>query len=268
MKFVVQKSFFLLFIFFAVFFDYRQFFLFMLALILHEFTHILFARLFKLKTQIVTLTPLGIVATIKDINTLPIFKRLVVTISGVSMNLFLFLIFKLFSFSNEYAIYFKYVNLILFVFNSLPIYPLDGGNFFVYIYGHFNGHLTACKALLKISRIQSIFIIILGLLQTIFFPFNIFIYVMGVYLYKKSNSTTYASMFLAFYNDLALKYKIQKISKAQFIVVNENTTINDFLLKINLDSFLMCLNGLSEKNILEYTKTFPISEKLSNIVKV
>lgn len=265
MKFVVQKSFFLLFIFFAVFFDYRQFFLFMLALVIHEFTHVLFAKKFKLKTQTITLTPLGIVANIKEISTLPFCKRLVVTMSGVLMNLFIFFIFELFSFKNDYAIYFKYVNLILFAFNSLPIYSLDGGNAFLYIYGHFNGHLTACKALLKISRVQSIFIIVLGLLQTIFFPFNIFIYIMGVYLYKKANSNSYATMFLAFYNDLNLKYEKFKLTKAQFLVVNEETTINDFLLKVNLDSFLMCLNGLSEKDILEYTKKLPISEKLSNI---
>lgn len=124
MKLQINKYYFIICILFAVFFDYRQLFLFFSAIFLHETSHIIFASIYNIKIKSINITAFGLVADTYDINRLSLVKRLVITSSGFMTNLFLFLIIHFFGKNGYYLTYFKYINLILFIFNILPIYPL------------------------------------------------------------------------------------------------------------------------------------------------
>lgn len=124
MKLQINKYYFILCILFAVFFDYRQLFLFFIAIILHEASHIFFSKIFSIKIKSIDITAFGLIADTYDINRLSLMKRLIITSSGFMANLLIFLVIHFYGKNGYYLTYFKYVNLILFIFNILPIYPL------------------------------------------------------------------------------------------------------------------------------------------------
>lgn len=101
-----------------------EFSIFMIIIIFHEIGHILMALLFKQKVSQITITALGGVV---DINfaRLFVFKEFLINIAGIFINFILLILFK-------YLIIFPYseliinYNILLIVFNLLPIYPLDG----------------------------------------------------------------------------------------------------------------------------------------------
>ncbi len=271
MKIQIKKTFLLILIFFAVFYDLRQLFLFVLAVFLHELSHILVAKCYKLKISNLTLTPLGMVCKINNVSALPLFKKLLVTSIGVITNLVLFIILHFIKSENIYINYFKNANLVLFIFNSLPIYPLDGSKLYIYIVGYFKGHLTASKQILKIGKIFSIFVITFGLLIIVLYPFNILIYVMGVYMHKKPRNEVYTEMIFDFYKCLDIKHKRKEIFKIKHLMFHKNMTLHDVFTKISLDKYLIVrffvddsLFELNETLIFKYIKTFPMSTKLKD----
>ncbi len=133
MKIKINKSFFILFTFFIIYYDYTQLLLFISALIIHELSHIAVAKHYGLTTKSFNLTPLGIYCIIENIDTLPLFKKINITLAGVFANFLLFILFSIFNF-NIYCAYFKNYNLFLLLFNILPIYPLDGSKLYLYIF--------------------------------------------------------------------------------------------------------------------------------------
>lgn len=96
--------------------------IFIFCLLLHECGHLLFIILFKVKINKFKLSISGGLLNLDlyTFNKLTKNKKILIYSMGVIINLFLYYIFK-------NSLFGKY-NLLLFVFNSLPIYPLDGYN--------------------------------------------------------------------------------------------------------------------------------------------
>jgi len=92
------------------------------CLLLHELGHIIFILLFKIKIKRFTLSLYGGLLELNEFDYQKItkYKQIMIYISGIIMNLLFYVIFK----NNIYGKY----HLLLFVFNLLPIYPLDGYN--------------------------------------------------------------------------------------------------------------------------------------------
>lgn len=120
--------------FFAFFYFTKQLNLYILTLffaLIHECSHIIVAKLLGLKIQSIEFMPFGFFtnmqASIDDYNikfgksNLVEFKKIFIVIAGPLLNLFL--AFVLSSLDKTIV----YVNLVLFFFNIIPIFPLDGG---------------------------------------------------------------------------------------------------------------------------------------------
>lgn len=271
----IKKSFIITLISLCIIFDYKQVSLFMLALVLNQLCQILFGLKFGLSLKNITFNTFSIDAKMTGINKLSFKKRIIFTLSGVSLNLLIFLIILFLNTDKSYILSFKFYNFILAVFNLLPIYPLVGSKLYIYIRGYFIGFLNASKEVLKVGKIFCIFIIVLGFLQTVLFPFNIFIYVVGVYLHRKPKDTIFSEMFLDFYQSLPEKYKSKNVYKIKHVLVAKDTTLGDILNKISLEKYIIStieINGtlseISEKKLYNYTKAFPLTEKLHEIEKV
>ncbi len=258
MKIEIKKSFIVFFTFFAVFYDYRQLFLFELAVLLHELSHMLVAKIYKLDISALTISFFGMNCTIKNIGSISLSKKLFLTAIGVIVNILIFIFCSVFFKNNELINYFKYSNLLLFMVNILPIYPLDGSMLYTYLIGHFKGYLNACKDILKLSKIVSFIVIVIGFIITTLYPSNFFVFLFGVYLFKKSKENTYSQMNFDFYRALNQKHENFKSLNIKYLLVNENMSLNDIILKISLDNYLICyyeidsvLTEITEKEIFE-----------------
>ena len=96
--------------------------LFLCCLLIHECGHVVFIKMFKQKINKFSISIYG--GTLELDNNiyeqLSTMKQTIIYFSGVIINLLMYLLFK----NNEFGKY----NLILFCFNLIPIYPLDGYN--------------------------------------------------------------------------------------------------------------------------------------------
>jgi len=96
--------------------------LFCLCLLIHELGHILFIKMFKVKVIKFSLSLYGGTLQLdnKQFNKINQTKKILIYIGGLIINLIFYIVFKNTMFSK--------MNLLLFCFNILPIYPLDGYN--------------------------------------------------------------------------------------------------------------------------------------------
>lgn len=98
---------------------------------IHEISHVLMAKLFKVHTQEIILYPTGFSAKISDFSNLNGWKQLLILIAGpLSFFLSQIIIIILYNF-DIISIYGRRMcenyNFLILFFNLLPAYPLDGG---------------------------------------------------------------------------------------------------------------------------------------------
>lgn len=110
------------------------------CVLMHEYGHALMARRFGVETQDIIITPIGGLARLQGMPKRPI-EELLITIAGPLVNLVIaigFLIFLLatggsllpssgFDGLKEIAPMMLWMNFILFFFNLIPAFPMDGG---------------------------------------------------------------------------------------------------------------------------------------------
>ena len=127
-----------IFIFIAVFYFTKQiniYFCLMLFAFIHELGHLLAGVLVGFKPKSLTIMPLGIsinfnIITINNIN----IKKLIIALAGPITNLLVILITYVLK-TELYKITYQeiiYSNLLIFLFNLIPLYPLDGGRILKY----------------------------------------------------------------------------------------------------------------------------------------
>lgn len=121
----------LLFLFIFYILNYQEALTFSLALIsvlFHEFGHVLAAYYFRINTSEILMLPIGGVAKIQT--QFDNFHRdFWIILAGPFVNLIIFVhsFIIYYYFNNNIFLSISAINLILFVFNLIPIFPMDGG---------------------------------------------------------------------------------------------------------------------------------------------
>lgn len=138
----------------------EMFLYYYLFVILHEFSHIIMAILLNVDIAEITLLPIGVNATYKDAGlNKNVYKEMFISLAGPAAS-FLFALFL------KDKIYVA-MNIVIGIFNLIPIYPFDGGKiiycFLCIIFGDEKGknisrYLT--KIFLFLSLISGMIIII------------------------------------------------------------------------------------------------------------
>lgn len=179
MKIKIHYSFYLL--LFIGFFSgiLKEVFIFIIIVILHELSHLLTSLIFKKKINFITITLIGGVIDL-DSNEKGIIQEFIINISGILMNLLLVIIIKSFKENYYTKLIFEY-NLIMIIFNSLPIYPLDGYRILDLIWFNYNNKYKVVKIVSCISFILCIVFIIFGIMKK-----SIGICIIGLFLLYKN----------------------------------------------------------------------------------
>ena len=104
---------------------------------IHELSHLIIGLLLQMKVKQVTLMPIGLSIefslTKKDYNKKILksnmleIKKIIVAMAGPISNIIIILIIGLANVTGDFATIIIYSNILIVIFNLLPIYPLDGG---------------------------------------------------------------------------------------------------------------------------------------------
>lgn len=130
-----------------------------LIVLIHEVGHVLVCLLFGYKIKSVTLYPFGGLTRVeKDINTSP-YKELILASAGLFMQIILYVVALSFGYKN--SLFYKY-NKSIFLFNLLPIIPLDGSVIVYSLLNRFTTFKNSYKAYIVVSIISLVIYIIIN----------------------------------------------------------------------------------------------------------
>lgn len=144
--------------------------LFLIFAVIHELSHAIVGIILGFKLSRICIMPFGAYINFKiDIKsyntkilkgTICSLKKLFVALAGPMANIIIAIVFN---FKEEYIII-TYINILLAVFNLLPIYPLDGGRIIKQFLIILLGRRKALKYTNLISNIAVLIIIVISLI--------------------------------------------------------------------------------------------------------
>ena len=156
-----------------VFIFYYYYFISYFFIMIHEFSHVIIAKLFKIKTNEINFKLGGMCANIENLSKNKIINIIIFS-SGPISNLLIYLIFN-----NN--LYIRNINSILFFVNLIPIYPLDGYKILTQMFKE----KTIKKIKMLINSIVIIVITYIILHKKMHTLFVIFIYILNLKIQNK-----------------------------------------------------------------------------------
>lgn len=164
----------------------------MIFALIHEFGHLFAGLLMGMKPEKIELMPFGVSISfkinvkeynrkIRKANILEL-KKIVVAIAGPLTNLLIILITGKLKLEIIKEITIVYTNLLIMIFNLLPIYPLDGGRI---LKGILHINLGKIKSEKYINNISKITVIIITAISSILILYiqNVAVFIINLYLW-------------------------------------------------------------------------------------
>jgi stage IV sporulation protein FB len=209
---------------------FAELFTLFLIVLVHEIGHVVVARSFDIRVREVKLLPFGGVAEIEDAGSIPARQDALIAIAGPLQNVWMGLAAwgcgQLGWWDPEWAAYVWKANLMIGLFNLLPIYPLDGGKLLQAAFSYGFNYYSMMKWTSRISIVLSTLMIGFAI-STAFWPSNgiqLNLLVVGLFLWL-TNWTYYRNipyLFVRFlmHRDRVAVRTIARGSLARPIIVN------------------------------------------------
>ena len=260
-KFKVGTSFFLLVLLCVLTKNIAVFLNYFLALFLHELAHLFVASRKGYSLKLIKLDIFGLSLDLNE--KIDDSDTFAISVAGPMFNMFLCLcclaMYWLWPMSFYYLNLFCLSNLILAVFNLLPIYPLDGGKI---VRAMIKSEKTY-KIIDRTIRCSfAIVLIILFVLSCYSYPNFLFVLFL-IFLVTSTKRTPTLSLF---------KYKNNKsFEKVVLLKVNNKETLFSMLKKINSRHYTIFYSQkgskyIDENQIISYATHFPLETKLEDII--
>lgn len=153
-----------------------------IAILLHELGHLFAMWLCECAPREIKLIPAS-VQIIRGFSSKP-YGESIIALFGPIVNLVIFVVFLVnyLYFKDEWVIKFGLINLIIGIFNLLPVKGLDGGTVLYNIVSEKKGLRTAERLLNIITFVSSLTLFVLGILTIINGKVNITVFIMAIYL--------------------------------------------------------------------------------------
>ena len=182
-----------IFLFLLLFYFTRQIEIYVIMIffaVVHELGHLLMGLMLKMKPERIELMPFGLSISFKvnvqDINkkrgngNQQVFKEILVASAGPLTNLIILIFTYVFFGNSNFSSLVIYANLLILIFNLLPIYPLDGGRILNGILHILFGRLEARSLSFDISMVVTIVLTAVSSIGILYFQ-NIAIFLIVFY---------------------------------------------------------------------------------------
>lgn len=240
--FGVELSFHPLFVIFALFLMYYNCFLFInyiIVMFIHEYMHAYVAYRCGYKIGNIKLMPFGICLNLKNNKMMPS-DEVKIALAGPMINFILYFVclalFWMLPISFALLYNFAFCNLVIGIFNLLPVMPLDGGRVLVGTLSNFLSRNNVIKICYGVNCIVAfafvfLFFLILPVVNFTILFFGLFILIGGIP--PKRKNLTYN--FLQFSTNKKNNY----INKTKTIVVEEYTPIYKLFTYVSSNYYLV-----------------------------
>lgn len=242
-KFIIHPLFLLLSLFFVFLGQGIFYIVTLLVVILHEYAHFYVAKCKGYKLNQMCLLPFGAQLNLST----TIFNskdEIQIAIAGPLFNLilatFCIALWWIFPVTYVYTSIFVQANVVIALFNFLPILPLDGSRVALAIFNKF-GKRDKCYKLLNIINIVSSIILLLGFLHSAFFEINWTLGIMSLFIFLSAFENEEAYKYSSLFKNSKSEYLQKSALKIKYFAITKKVNkINIFKL-INQNYFLVLL---------------------------
>lgn len=213
---------FYLFLFFIVYFGgFFNIFYYFISLIIHELNHYFMSRNYGVMSESMYIYPFGVSLNVNKLNKSDKEKFLIYfagPFSNILLSLICVAVWWCFPTMYFYLKDFVFVNIVLGVFNLIPIVPLDGGNIFLLFFKTKNTRVKVIKLMRIFSIIFSIFFLILFIVSC-FFETNFSCFCISFFLFSASLNSSIS------YDNIMDHIEEKKVKECKIYVVNIHTKL-------------------------------------------
>ncbi|EJF10344.1 site-2 protease family protein [Pontibacter sp. BAB1700] len=249
-----------------------------LCVVLHELGHALTARRYGVSTKMITLLPIGGVASLERIPENPK-QELMIAIAGPAVNVMIaFVLWLILPSLNEipgeefftritpanflYLLFF--VNLMLVIFNAIPAFPMDGGRVLRALLAFKLGRVRATQIAANLGQLLAIFFVFIG------FFYNPFLILIGIFVFFGAWSENMIVQHL----DFLRGHLVREGMMTNFVTLAPTETVRDALgklLKGSEHDFVVEQDGqvvgtLTRMQLIQAVKEEKIESPVSDIM--
>ncbi|WP_299990170.1 site-2 protease family protein [uncultured Pontibacter sp.] len=249
-----------------------------LCVVLHELGHALTARRYGVSTKMITLLPIGGVASLERIPENPK-QELMIAIAGPAVNVVIaFVLWLILPSLNEipgeefftritpanflYLLFF--VNLMLVIFNAIPAFPMDGGRVLRALLAFKLGRVRATQIAANLGQMLAIFFVFIG------FFYNPFLILIGIFVFFGAWSENMIVQHL----DFLRGHLVREGMMTNFLTLAPTETVRDALgklLKGSEHDFVVEQDGLvvgtlTRMQLIQAVKEEKIESPVSDIM--
>lgn len=194
----------------------------------HELGHYIMAKMFKWRITSIMLWVFGGVMETDEHGNRPIREEALVTVAGPFQHIFIY--FILFFLSNVDLVPVSvlhlifYYNTAIFLFNLLPIWPLDGGKLLFLFFSACLPYKRAYHSIIIFSMVTSLLLL---LLQFLLFPFTLSTFFIMIFLFME-NRSEWKQRYYVFIRFLLKRYEGRTtVNSVRPIVVSADKSLMD-----------------------------------------
>lgn len=163
--------------------NFRELLMLFFIILVHEMGHAVSAHFFSWRIKKISLLPFGGVCDVDEHGNRPLKEELIVILSGPLQHLWLvggaYLLMVFSIISQETFSLFAYHNAVIFIFNLLPIWPLDGGKLIYLFFSMNHSFFEAHKRSIIFSGIG---VVLLNIGLVLYSPNNLNLWIIIVFL--------------------------------------------------------------------------------------